>query len=169
MSELYKQEGFPHKDWECIGVTDLKPADAVGDDYDHGTCEVCGRDDLRYVHTLRHNDYPKNLDTGCECASKLENNSKSAGSRERGLTNLANRRARWLSRTWQVSAKGGYYLTHKGYKLGVSKRGNGWGYWLIDTRDGIIFGKSKTYATINEAKLALFSEASDFFKWSRST
>jgi len=169
VSKLWSQAGFPHLNWECVGVTDLKPSDAIGDDYDHGTCEACGRDDLRFLHTLQHNDYPRNVDTGCECAARLEANSQAARRRERGLINRANRRAKWLTRTWRFSANGNQYLTHRGYKLGVSNRGTHWKYWLLDTSEHTLFGKSKTYATSDEAKLALFDEAAEFFKWGRST
>jgi hypothetical protein len=164
MARLWSEPGFPHLDWRFVGVDDLRPEDGE-DDYERGTCEACGRDDLRFVDTLKHDDYPTEIKTGCECASKLEGNSTAAKIREKALSNRAKRRKKWLTRNWRVSANGNEYLTHKGYKLGVSPQGLKWKYWLINTSNSHIFGKSGRYDTADEAKLALFKEAAAFFDW----
>jgi hypothetical protein len=67
--------------------------------------------------------------------------------------NRAVRRTRWLQRKWRVSAKGNSFLNVDGHNLGVHvNKFKRWGY-----RIGSRFS-AKTYATKDEAKLALFDE-----------
>ncbi len=62
-------------------------------------------------------------------------------------------RTRWLQRKWRVSAKGNSFLNVEGHNLGVHmNKFKRWGY-----RIGNSFS-AKTYATKDEAKLALFDE-----------
>ena len=73
--------------------------------------------------------------------------------REAKLRNRAARRTRWLLRKWRVSAKGNSFMNVDGYNLGVHmNQYKRWGY-RIESRFG-----PKTFATKDEAKLALFDD-----------
>lgn len=47
----WSMPGVPHKGWTCIDIEDLGAPDAV--------CEMCERQDIRYVHAMEHPDYPE--------------------------------------------------------------------------------------------------------------
>lgn len=55
--------GLPHSGWRWIAVTD-------GGDATH-TCEMCGKERIRYVHHIDHPDVAGQLDVGCVCAAGL--------------------------------------------------------------------------------------------------
>lgn len=48
--------GVPHKGWTCIDIEDLGAPDAI--------CEMCERQDIRYVHTIQNPDYAGTLHCG---------------------------------------------------------------------------------------------------------
>jgi hypothetical protein len=61
--KLWEVAGVPHKGWRLIGVADLEEA--------IGVCEFCGKSDIRYLHTIQHNDYPGDVAVGCVCCEHL--------------------------------------------------------------------------------------------------
>lgn len=112
-----------------------------------------GNEKIRYVHIMEHPDLDENFEVGCVCAEKMSGDYEGPKRREAKLRNRAVRRTRWLQRKWRVSAKGNSFLNVDGHNLGVhptkTKR---WGY-RIDSRFS-----AKTYASKDEAKLALFDD-----------
>ncbi|MEO5327063.1 MAG: hypothetical protein H7829_02350 [Magnetococcus sp. THC-1_WYH] len=113
-----------HTKTGCVDVYDLEEAT--------GTCGMCGREEIRYVHVMDHPHYPEALDVGCICAGKMTNY---GGPREREnrLKNKASRRTRWLSRKWRVSAKGNEFLNTDGFNITIFPYNQGrkkgkWGY-----------------------------------------
>lgn len=120
MSSLGKwsKQGVPKKGWICIGLEDLgEPATE---------CEMCENQEIRYVHQMQHPNYPDILDCGCVCAGKLEENYAAASKRESDSKNLAQRRARWLTRKWKVSTNGNDYLKTDGFHIVVFSNPGGW-------------------------------------------
>ena len=98
----WTQVGVPHKGWFNVGIEDVGQA--------HETCEMCEAVEIRFVHLMRHPDYPDDLRVGCICAEHMETDRQAARSRERWKRNEAQRRANWLKRTWRVSQRGNEYL-----------------------------------------------------------
>jgi len=47
----WSMPGFPHSGWTCIDIENLGAPDAI--------CEMCERQDIRYVHAMEHPDYPE--------------------------------------------------------------------------------------------------------------
>src|SRR5262249_44444099 len=70
----WRQPGVPHRGWECTGIEDLG-ACAI-------TCEMCEVQLIRYVHEMRHPDYPDALNVGCICAGHMEEDLVGARERE---------------------------------------------------------------------------------------
>lgn len=141
-ANLWNQPGIPHKGWHCVGIEDLEEASA--------TCEMCGKERIRYVHGMEHPD-GLSLNVGCICAGKMTGDYEGAKRRERDARNRASRRTRWLSRQWKVSAKGNHYLKLDGRHLLVFKNRSG--------QYGIKVGKEfdcRAFPTPAAAKLALF-------------
>lgn len=142
----WDEEGVPQRGWECVNVYDLKES---GQDY--ATCEMCGKEEIRYVHVMRHPGHP-DLEVGCVCAGHMEQDYQAALTRERAVRNRSARRKNWLSRRWRLSAKGNPYLNVSGRNVGVFPAQSGW-RWRV----GHSFGAG-TYPTPDQAKLALFDD-----------
>ena len=95
----------------------------------------------------------ENFDVGCVCAEKMSGDYEGPKRRENRLRNRAVRRKKWLTRTWRTSSKGNPFLNIQGHNVGVHiNKFKRWGY-----RIGSRFS-TKTYATKDEAKLALFDD-----------
>lgn len=146
MSGLWDQPGVPHKGWRCVGVDDLEEAIE--------TCEMCGKENIRYVHYMEHGDHGS-LSVGCVCAEKMSDDYVNPRKREKVLRNRASRKSRWLSRKWRVSRSGNTYINVEGHNIVVFvfKQGRHAG------RRGFRMGgewSQKGYETEDEAKLAAF-------------
>ena len=145
-SYIWDSQGIPHRGWTWEDVVDLETPCA--------TCEMCGNESVRYVHTMSHPEHPE-LRVGCICAEKMTDDYVSPKKREQKLSNRAQRRARWLTRTWTYSQSGNQYLKLQETYLTVfpdKLRPHLWCY-SIDGR----FSKAK-YSSEDAAKLALFDE-----------
>lgn len=82
--------GAPRRGWVCIDVYDAgTPSE---------TCQMCGKDDIRYVHTMEHPDHADVLEVGCVCAEHMSDDYVNPKARERKLRNRAARRKTWLAR-----------------------------------------------------------------------
>ena len=144
----WADQSIPKRGWTCVHVEDLG---ADGPDYMPDDCQMCGNNNLRFLHYMEHPDYPGQLVVGCICAGHMAEGYDGAA-RERELTNLAIRRSRWLCRRWRTSAKGNHYLNVRGRNVGVFLSRRGWVWWV-----GRTFSR-RHYATSDKAKLALFDE-----------
>jgi len=163
MSRLWDQPGIPHKGWRPINVEDLQ--ETQGECYDPETCEMCGQESLRYVHTMRHNDYD-DLRVGCICAGHMANDKEGAREREKRVANLSKRRGKWLTRQWRRSRSGNEFLNVDGHNVAVFPDKFNTGKWKYKISDGedVIWGPKK-FNTINEAKLALFNALAEQLGW----
>jgi hypothetical protein len=154
---LWSEPGFPHRGWSCIGVTDLKADDP---DSELGTCEACGREQIRFVHTMRHPEWGDDVEAGCVCAEKLSEDYTGPREREKRLINRASRRARWLTRKWRRSNAGNLFLNSEGVNVGINPSRYGGYSW----RMGGDFSK-EAYDTVDEAKLKLFDALCEELGW----
>ena len=82
--------------WTCTGIEDRGAAEVV--------CQMCETVMVRYVHTMRHADYPDILECGCVCAGHMEEDVDRARRRESDFQNKQKRRQTWLhSSSWHGS------------------------------------------------------------------
>jgi hypothetical protein len=154
MSNRWDQPGVPHKGWRCVGVYDVREDGSTPDEAAYATCEMCGREKIRFVHTMEH-DQHQPLDVGCVCAGKMSDDYAGAEHREAAMKNRAARRSKWLTRKWRHSAKGNAFLNVEGFNIVIfpSKRRPGtWGYKV-----GAEFGR-EGYPSETQAKLAAFDD-----------
>jgi hypothetical protein len=149
MTNRWDQLGLPHRGWSCIDVIDLA-ADGSIDESEYETCEMCGNEKIRYVHVMTHSLVETTVRVGCVCSGNMSGDYVGPKQREKRLRSRATRKTRWLTRTWRVSTKGNEFINVDGSNLGVHAKGTRWGY-RIDSEFS-----TKTYATSDEAKLALF-------------
>lgn len=156
MSDLWNQKGFPHKGWRCTAVEDLGTGEH--------TCEMCGREEIRYVHVVRHAEVANEISVGCVCAEKLEEDySGAVARREAPLRSRAARREKWcLLKNWTPTPKGGWRLRKEGAVFSVSASGSRWyASVLPPAQFQTTLGKwwsVGTFSTVVEAKLALFDK-----------
>src|SRR6478672_4462773 len=118
MAGKWEDPRVPKKGWVCANHTDLESPKEI--------CEMCETQTIRYVHTMQHPDYPDFIHAGCECAAKMEDDSNAAHNRERGLKNMATRKANWSRRQWRRSRNGNRYVNVNGFNITVFQDGRGW-------------------------------------------
>jgi hypothetical protein len=144
---------MPHGGCQCIGMHH------AGDGA-RFTCEMCGNPDVRYVHTMRHADWPDTIDVGCVCAEHMEQDPEAPKKRERSLR----RRANWPSRRWRVSSQGNGYLNTDGFNVVVYPQGRGYGFRVrqrdqstdYDDNGDFATKSNEMYSDKDKAKLAAF-------------
>ena len=147
----WNKVGVPHKGWTCVSVHDLGAPEAI--------CEMCEMREIRYVHYMKHPDYCELVGVGCVCATKMESNYEAPRRRELALRNIAQRRRRWLSRKWKISAKGNTYLNTDGMNITVfPKSRDSWGARIEERTTGRSVTSKRLYINESAAKLAAFDK-----------
>ncbi|MDC3959038.1 hypothetical protein [Polyangium jinanense] len=152
MAFLWNKENIPQRGWVCIDVEDLE-------DTIH-TCEMCGNENVRYVHWMHHPEHVPDLRVGCVCAEKMADGYEGV-SRERRLKNRAARRAKWVKRYWPqrlISDRPivvGMQLKTQGYKFCIVPVTGGWRGSITLPTGRVIQGR-RTFNDLNTLKLILF-------------
>lgn len=91
----------PHKGWTEECVEDLETP--------QHTCEMCGKKDIRFVHTMSHPDYHTTLDVGCECAVNMTDDYVGPKATKREAKNLSNNKQSWSAKSkWEDYQKSRY-------------------------------------------------------------
>ncbi|TIS62315.1 MAG: hypothetical protein E5W92_31670 [Mesorhizobium sp.] len=122
-----------------------------------GRCQMCGREEIRYVHHMSHAHYPEGLDVGFVCAEKMEDDYVNPRRREQDLKNVASRRKRWLTRKWKISRSGNPFIKTDGFHIVVYPLGDGsWGGKITDLRSDHVVTNTRRYADADKAKLGAF-------------
>lgn len=142
MKERYRID-LPQFGWKCVKYIDT-------DDICE-TCQMCGTEEIRYLHYMAHPDVPDIIEVGRLCAARLSGDLKGAEDREKILKNIANRKKRWLTRKWNISQKGNHFLRMQGNHLLVFETKNSDFSYAINGNFS-----SKFYKTMDEAKMDLF-------------
>ena len=155
----WSDPGVPHKGWDCVDEDDLgEPSE---------TCEMCETMEIRFVHVMRHPDYPHDLRCGCICAAHMSGDYVGAKSREKEMKKRAGRKKRFLSREWKTSAKGNPHIKVDHYHVTVFPRGRQWKFsvtppvryngppYFTPIPSDTLFSE-RGFDTENEAKLAAF-------------
>jgi hypothetical protein len=152
MSNHWNIPGVPHKGWEYETIIDLRDE---GEEYE--TCMMCGKEDLRYVHVLSHDEVSETFRVGCVCAEKMTGDYINPKERQRQLENRAKRKETWKYKDWKKSLKGNYYYKFEGHLLVIFRdsRSNKF-KCIIDDKFG-----SKVYQYLSEAKEAIFCKMVD--------
>jgi DNA helicase-2/ATP-dependent DNA helicase PcrA len=102
---LWNRDDVPHEGWECTGISDLgAPV---------GLCKMCGRQVIRYVHHMRHPQYPYMIGAGCVCAGRMEGDEARAAKREADFKSRESRRQTFIARPRKRSKNGNTYIKYK--------------------------------------------------------
>jgi len=161
---MYKwtEQGVPHKDWVHLEVYDLEEASH--------TCEMCSKEQIRYVHVMRHKTTGLTKEVGCVCASAMALESVGeAKAIEQAFKNMFKRRETFMKR-WGLDKYGKdrvktkdkeYYTLHPQFKGGVKvkawvrglSRLVGEGNTYVGDSD---WSRARTFSSVLEAKNYIF-------------
>lgn len=85
----WNRKDVPHKGWMNVGSDDLESAEHV--------CDMCGKEEIRYVHTMYHPEVEDYFRVGCVCAEKMTNDYITA---KKQLTDMKKRNT-WMTTNWK--------------------------------------------------------------------
>jgi hypothetical protein len=148
MSGKWDDPAVPHRGWQFVDMADLEEPCFE--------CEMCETQIISYQHELWHPGYGTLL-VGCVCAGHMMGDLAGARAREADFKKHMSRRSRWLTRAWRTSRKGNDYLnTRDGFHVVVFPCGARWTGRFEDKGTGICRASRPSYATKDDAKLAVF-------------
>jgi hypothetical protein len=160
---LWNEPGVPHKGWTCVHTEDLREDDWEAE---LQTCQMCRVQEIRYVHHMTHPNYAGELEVGCVCAEKMEEDYEAARRREAPLRSRAARRAKWVNSGWRRSRHGHDYRESFGFRVTVfpvtSAGREGWGGAIVRMSTGKERRAAKIHANSDRAKLAAFDSIEIF-------
>lgn len=151
----WSEPGIPHKGWSCVSVCD--------NDTVYQTCQMCETAEIRYVHVMRHPDYPTALEVGVVCASNMETDLVAPKERESRLRSRADRRKVWLDRNWKPSKRGNPYLNTRQHNVVLFQAGNTWSWRVRYRLTNTVLHAGHGHPSSDSAALAAF----DFLNPSR--
>ncbi len=108
-----KELGAPLEEWDCVEMID--------GELPTFECELCGYEKVRYIHTMRHVDFERDLRVGCICAGVMEGDELAAKERDRKMKNRAKRRRNFIKKEWEKRRYGLYTLEYKGHRLAIEE------------------------------------------------
>lgn len=148
---LKSTPGCPQANWEWLGCTDLKEDEGLDFD-DYESCEFCGQENIRFVHSLQHEDWHQIIRVGRICAARYTRVSPSdLAAAEAILRNRSQRRQRFPRHNgWKTSVKGNRHIDYCDTHILVIRRSNGYGLKI-----GNKWGKM-TFPTEKDAMLKAF-------------
>jgi hypothetical protein len=149
MTGKWDQADVPHSGWTCVEIEDLGAPAAI--------CEMCEYQEIRFVHTMEHPDFPDTLDCGCICAGHMEMDPDRAKKREATMKAAARRRATWLHRKgWRRSRAGNPMIRVNGYQVVIFPKDGGWGGLVEHPATERKMFARRTYPHMDAARLAAF-------------
>ncbi len=107
-----KEIGAPLYGWKCIDMFDAKGDEE--DELSYATCDLCGNTNVRFVHVMKHDQWPEVFEVGCVCAGIMEGNIDAARDRERSMKNKKSRLKRFMTTHTWMPYKSGYRVDYKG-------------------------------------------------------
>lgn len=148
-SGRWNDDVTPKRGWTFTGV----------EYFDVGQiCEMCQRTRIQYVYTLSHAACDYELEVGCVCAGWMTGDLDRMKDAEQEAKNRVIRRQNVLKRRWKMNPlTNELSLRMGGYIAKVWRvHGSGFQCAIFRISDGLTLPGKKRYATLEEAKLAVF-------------
>lgn len=99
---LWSRSGFPHRDWSLVDTVDIQEHG-----HDYIKCEVCDwQKFVRFAHIMEHANWSGRVLSGCVCAARLLEDSKTVAESKKVAVNLAVKRKRDLDKLTENIAAG---------------------------------------------------------------
>ena len=96
MTNYWNKKTIPHKGWINQGHEDLEEATHV--------CDMCGKEEIRYVHEMYHPEVDRYFRVGQICASKMTNDYNTPKQQLKQMKSKTN----WMSRNWKKDSQYDY-------------------------------------------------------------
>jgi hypothetical protein len=93
MTRFWNKQDIPHKGWMLIDCIDTKVADNI--------CDMCDKENIRYVHKMYHPEEPEYLNVGCICAGHMTS-PYVAEEAERKTRNKTMHKKKWMTDGWNI-------------------------------------------------------------------
>lgn len=145
---------MPHKGWTCIGMEDLGEFVDQGE-IEYESCEMCGKEKIRYVHIMDHKEYGT-IRVGSSCAAKMEEDYVKSGQRDDECKKRAARRSNFLKQRWHARENGNFTLKYKGDIITIIKSKFGHSYGVIFKGSFVWEYKGRKNMNLDIAKRAAF-------------
>lgn len=132
----WNKRGIPHKGWVCIDILDLKEEFDSAQEFEYAQCEMCDKEKLRFVHVMKHPEYPDILNVGCVCAEKMAEDYINPRKMENELRKKASRRSNFKRVEWNFNRiKNTYSKKYRGEYITIKKATNGnWAVFFAGQR-----------------------------------
>jgi hypothetical protein len=128
MTNLWKIPEVPHKGWVEQTVVDM-------DDAIH-TCEMCGKEEIRFVHIMEHANNMQ-LQVGCVCAEKMSNDYIGPKENLSKARLLSNNKRTWFNKSnWYKRYTDNYWRDTRTIKAVITPKKSGIYYWLVTSTNG---------------------------------
>jgi len=92
----WNRKDVPHKGWINQGSEDLEEATHI--------CDMCGKEEIRYVHTMYHSEMAEYFKVGCVCAEKMTNDYTTAKEQLKQMK----KKTSWMTTNWKKINLFGY-------------------------------------------------------------
>lgn len=159
MTNHWEKLTYPHIGWNLINVIDVLDGKKNTNQSQYGNCNMCGREQIRYVHIIKHVLIDNELRVGCICAGKMTDDFHNPRIKENALKKKSSRRKNWGKKNWKVSLKGNLYLKISNHCITIfTDKYNGKYKVRIDETIGKQF-----FNDIEAAKIAAFNGI-EYFK-----
>ena len=153
----------PEPDWQHLSCTDLRQEDEFP-----GTCDLCNRSGIRFLHLIEDQNSGETMAVGCCCGEKLV--TEFDGKRiERKLLSLRKKREEFPYRkSWKLSRKGNPRLVTKDYSVTIYPDNydpDVFSYCVVDKDDDreTYFGNG--FLSPNDAKRGAYDCLADVKGW----
>ena len=157
----WNKRGIPHKGWFCIEVLDLKEDADSTQEIEYEQCEMCGNEKLRFVHIMKHPEYPDVLNVGRICAEKMSDDYVNPRKAEDTLRKRASRRKNFNNKEWRFNPeKQTYSKKYKGEYITIKKsRYGNFGIFFANERFWNYSGKKfYSFESAERAAFEIFEE-----------
>ena len=108
-----KELGAPLENWYCVYVNDF------GDD--SFKCELCGCNQVRYIHIMAHKEYEKTICVGCICAGIMEGDILAAKERDEKAKRRSQRKSHYLKKKWSETDEDVWAVKYKKRTIRISR------------------------------------------------
>ena len=119
-----KEWNAPLSGWgciSCIDVLDHEDSDSVA----FFKCELCGCEQVRYIHLMHHKEYFEDISVGCVCAGIMEVNLMAAKERDRKMKNRAKRKSNFIKHEWHRDWRHSWSRVYRYQELRIFDGRNG--------------------------------------------
>ena len=147
---IWEDPRIPRQGWECLGV------EHIPGDEEPQTCEVCQVAIIRWIHHMRHDEWPVEYDAGCVCAGQMEQSPAAAKEREQSANSRERRRKGWARRKWKLTANGNHTLKIDGFHITLFTRNGSFHAVIMRLSDERQWWSKRHYASIEAVRAASF-------------